>query len=188
MTLLSWAPTLDSEEDIQRLISRVTTISRGSRTDADMDLSKEKTLPLHVQEQDSVSLTTPLKKWQSCASSHVHTSTVGSSSWQNLDSKSIWTGASGKTSTRSRGSWTIAVLLLQESTKYGGRTTPNNMIHAIHTPIYTQHWSKNMKSHRRSMTLTGGSGAKNLWSPVLIHQRYKNSPVQNPQEWKIPKL
>ena len=44
---------------IQRLIDRVDSISRGSKDDSDMILSKEKTVALHVREQDEVSDTTP---------------------------------------------------------------------------------------------------------------------------------
>ena len=48
-----------SNEGIQRLSNRVISIAQGSKKDADMVLSKEKTVALHVQEQDETSDTTP---------------------------------------------------------------------------------------------------------------------------------
>ena len=48
---------LDSgtKEGIQRLTTRVSLISQGSREDADMDLSAEKSFCLHVKQQDDIS-------------------------------------------------------------------------------------------------------------------------------------
>ena len=48
-----------STAGIKRLSNRVDSISRGSKDDADMILSKEKTVALHVREKDEVSDTTP---------------------------------------------------------------------------------------------------------------------------------
>ena len=55
-----------SEEGIRRLSNRVTQIAQGSKKDADMDMSKEKTVALHVQEQDETSPTTAAEAAQVC--------------------------------------------------------------------------------------------------------------------------
>ena len=55
-----------SPEGIQRLETRVTDISRGSREDADMQLSTDKTKALHVMIQDPVSPTTAEEATNQC--------------------------------------------------------------------------------------------------------------------------
>ena len=46
-------------EGVLRLTDRVGSISQGSREDADMILNKEKTVAMHVREQDAITPTTP---------------------------------------------------------------------------------------------------------------------------------
>ena len=47
-----------TDAGIQRLTARVGSIAQGSKKDADMDLSKEKTVAMHVRDQDDTTPTT----------------------------------------------------------------------------------------------------------------------------------
>ena len=115
-----------SEEGIQRLSTRVSSISIGSREDADMDLSTENTFSLHVQAQDPISANSPAL-----------ISTVGSSSCRVLDSEFTSADANGKMNTRLSESWTTADSWLSENKKFDGKITPRTLIRGSPAPIYT---------------------------------------------------